>query len=425
MKTRRWLVFPIIRWLIAAGIVFGIGLYWFPKEYSGMGLIEAFYFSLRLFILEHDLPTFPKSWPLIFIYFFAPLVSLSVLGTVIRYIFRISPLLKTKFQKNHVIICGLGRTGKLLAETLYKRGIPIVGVDSGDPESFDEWCAVCRIPVIFGNFLSKPVLERAGAYKARTLIFAAGDDLLNLEAVVSAYGWLKTDTEPVKLLWAHIASEKLAMTARRALRTRGKVGIRLFDTYRIAAKRMLKKYFSEDVRKDVKEINILGFGKFGRDLMEMIVRDLDIHDSWKINIVDIKDKEKGVYLLANELGVPSRVEFRQENIEDIEISDKPDKAFFLCTDDDIGNLATALTLTRNIRGTHIYVRMAKWPISAIEEHLQDECGLTFININDLVVEGIDDLPGIFEPAQSSDIKRSGSSPDEAGCGAHEESANNA
>jgi hypothetical protein len=70
----------------------------------------------------------------------------------------------------------------------------------------------------------------------------------------------------------------------------------------------------------------------------------------------------------------------------------------------------ALTLTKEVRGTHVYVRMAKWPLWAIENHLQENRGITFININDLVVEGILDLPGILEPAQAADLKRSYKNP---------------
>ena len=46
---------------------------------------------------------------------------------------------------------------------------------------------------------------------------------------------------------------------------------------------------------------------------------------------------------------------------------------------------------------HVYVRMAKWPLSAIAGQLGVEHGVTFININELVAEGIRDMPGLFAP----------------------------
>ncbi|QTA80681.1 Regulator of K+ conductance N-terminal domain-containing protein [Desulfonema limicola] len=394
-------------WAVSVLIIFIIGMICFPLEYDDLSLLESFYYTLRLFILEHDVPKFPKSYFLIFIYFFAPLVSLSVLWTATMYLFRFSPLLKTRWQSNHIIVCGVGRTGKLLASTFKEKGISVVGIDSGKPESFDGWSGRQRIPMIYGDFLSWAVLKKAGASNARAIVFASGDDLLNLEGVVNAYGWLRTDRGDVRLLWAHISSEKLAQTARMALKTDGLVGIRFFDTYHIAAIKMIDQYFNYDMRKGVNEVTIMGFGKFGRDLTEVLIRGCQPDENFKIRIVDIKDRQKEIHELLRYTGVSRDIEFLKSNIQDLEMSDQEDKAFFLCTDDDIGNLATALMLTHNIKGTHVCVRMARWPMPAIEDHLKEKNGITFVNINDLVVEGVTDLPGIFEPAKESDLKRTG------------------
>ncbi|GBC60603.1 hypothetical protein DENIS_1560 [Desulfonema ishimotonii] len=408
MKHRRHYTFGKIGlWGGGVALIFGIGFYYFPRDYD-LSFLEAFYYTLRLFILEHDLPDFPRSWPLIFIHFFAPLLALSALGTMVTYVFRLSPVIRTRWISDHVIICGVGRTGRLLAEHIKSNGGTVVGVDSGSPDSFDEWCADHNVPLIRGDFLARQILERAGARRARGILFAAGDDLLNLEGVVNAYDWLRADSGPVRLLWAHIANEKLAQTARLALRTEGQVGIRFFDTYHIAAFRMVEKYFDCDVRHGIRQVTVIGFGKFGRDLAEVLMKSRKPDENFTLRVADIRDREKEVRALADELGASDRVSFFQTDVQDLDFSDKKDRAFFLCTDDDIGNLAAALMLTRGIVGTHIYVRMAKWPISAIEGHLRDGNGITFININDLVVEGIEELPGIFRPARAADLKRSSS-----------------
>lgn len=406
-KRRDKRLVRLIIWGGGVALVFVIGMNQFPREYPHLGMLQSFYYTIRLFILENDISEFPQSWPLIFIYFFAPLLSLSALGTAIRYLFRMSPTLRTRWFSDHVIVCGVGRTGKLLAETFKSKGITVVGVDTGPAEAFEAWCSDHRIPIIHGDFLSRTVLERAGAAGARAIVYASGDDLLNLEGVISAYGWLKNDSGPVRLLWAHIAAEKLANTARIALRTEGRVGIRFFDTYRLAATKLIAKYFGEETCPNVTEVTILGFGKFGRDLMEVMVRECGDGPVPDIRVVDIQDRGKEVRDLAGDLNVSDKVGFFQADIADLTLSDDMDKAFFLCTDDDIGNLAVALMLTRKTRGSHIYVRMAKWPISAIADHLQENSGITFININDLVVAGVMDLPGIFEPAKETDLKRSG------------------
>ena len=83
--------------------------------------------------------------------------------------------------------------------------------------------------------------------------------------------------------------------------------------------------------------------------------------------------------------------------------DERDRAFFLCTDDDLGNLTGALMLARNTDATSIFVRMGVWPLSAIAEHLGEDRGVTFVNINDLVAEGIGELPGVFSPPTGEEL----------------------
>lgn len=404
-KNNRKLTFKILAWGLSIALVLVIGIIYFPKVQPGLDFWGALYFTIRLFILEHDLPAFPTLPPLVFIYFFAPALALSAAGTAISYFLKHSPLLATRWMKGHVLICGVGRTGKLLAETLRQAGVRVVGIDWDDPECFEDWRAEHRVPMIQGSFHSRLVLEKAGAERCRAMIFASGDDLANLEGVVGAYDWMRTAEGRIRLLWAHIANEKLAETARRIFRTEGVVGIRYFDTYHIAATNMIARHFHRDVRRDIRHVTILGFGKFGRDLLDVLCRDMRNPESRHFEIVDTRDLAEEVTLLANDLGMADRVIFTRARIQTLHLTDSPEKAFFLCTDDDIGNITAAMILARDVNSSHIYVRMAKWPMSAITEHLGCNRGITFFNINGMVVEGIRKLPGIFEDADAQDIKR--------------------
>ncbi|MCP4695212.1 MAG: hypothetical protein GY859_44700, partial [Desulfobacterales bacterium] len=100
-----------------------------------------------------------------------------------------------------------------------------------------------------------------------------------------------------------------------------------------------------------------------------------------------------------------RVSFTRADIKMMEIEKTDSTAHFICTDDDIRNLAMALMLCDRMNGDNIYVRMAKWPIPAIEHHFYKTRNITFVNINDLVENGISEMPGIFDPARKSDLKR--------------------
>jgi len=395
----------IVLWLGTIGVVIAVGLNCFPREYGDESFWETLYTTLRLFVFEHDQPTFPKSWPLILIYFLAPAITISAAGTAISYLFRLTPAVKTRWMSDHVVICGMGRTGKLFASALKARGVQVVGIDLGPPDDFDEWADQHRVPMVFGSFNSRTVLQKIGVAKARSIIFAAGDDLANLEGALSAYDWLQTDNDPIHLIWAQITNDQLANTARAAVRTSGNVGIRFFDTYRIAALRMVGKYFSKEIRKEISEVNILGFGKFGRDLLDVLVHKLHSDEQFDIRVIDKQDRENDVKSVAEELGVADGVTFQRTAIQDLDLGGEVNRAYFICTDDDLGNLTAAMSLACDVKATRIYVRMDHWPLSGVAENFGEDRGVFFININDLVIQGIEDLPGIFKPAQVFDLKR--------------------
>jgi voltage-gated potassium channel Kch len=403
MKTKRP---PVRTGLLAGAIatVVAVGLLYMPREYPELGFWESLYATLRLFVFEHDLPHFPRTWQLIAVHFLAPAISVSAVWTLVQRLFNLTPSLRTRWLSDHVVVCGVGRTGRLLVNTLCNRRVRVVGVDHGHPAAFADFVTRERVPLVFGNFQSRTTLERAGAGHARTLIFASGDDLANLEGAIAAYGWLRKERGRPRLIWAHISDEKLAATARLAVRTQGRVAIRFFDTYHIAAARVVARFFHHGVRRGVTKVTIVGFGNFGHDLFEVLTRDLHEEETFSIRVIDKRDRSGPVMTLANELGIAERVTFTHADIHDVDLVDDPDKAFFLCTDDDLGNLAGALMLAGKMDATHLYVRMANWPLPAIAEHLGDERGVTFININQLMRQGIVDLPGIFTPAAEQDLE---------------------
>ncbi|MCP4687637.1 MAG: hypothetical protein GY859_06275, partial [Desulfobacterales bacterium] len=343
-------IMKLVFWILSGVLVLAIGIYYFPREMEGLDFWGSLYYTIRLFILEHDLSTFPRARPLVFAYFFAPLLTLSAAGSIISYIFHASPVLRTKWKKDHVIICGFGRTGKIMATALKKKGVKVVGVDWGHRDQFQQFHSDSGIPIILGDFMSIKVLKKAGCDGARALIFASGDDLTNLEGVVGAYGHMPCEDGPTRILWAHIANEKLAATARTALRTSGSVGIRIFDTYQIATSRMIAKHFQGEERRRIKSISILGFGKFGRDLLESLVRDAGPDEQWTIRVVDVRDREKDVMALASDLHMKCRVSFTRADIKMMEIEKTDSTAHFICTDDDIRNLAMALMLCDRMNG---------------------------------------------------------------------------
>jgi hypothetical protein len=128
-------------------------------------------------------------------------------------------------------------------------------------------------------------------------------------------------------------------------------------------------------------------------------------ERFRIRVVDIRDLSKEVTELAGKMGALERVTFRQRDIRDLEWEAETEKAYFLCTDDDLGNLTLAMSLAKRAAWMHIYVRMTHWPLSAVTEHLGEEKGIVFINVNELMEQGLPDMAGLYRAARETDLKR--------------------
>ena len=382
-------------WLAALAAILAVGLIWLPREYPAMGFWQSLYATARLFVFEYDLAHFPVAWPLIAIHFVAPIVAVSAAWTIINKLFHLSPSLRIRWMRDHVVVCGVGRTGRLLAQSLKEDGVAVVGVDIVAVDLLDEWHSEWRVPVVQGSFHSRVILDKARVARARAVVFASGDDLANLEGAVGAYSWLCEVAGRRRAIWTHIANEKLAATAKSVVKHEERVSLRFFDTYRIAARSVVARHFDHARRAGVERVTIIGFGKFGRDLFEIMIGDLAADEAMRIGVIDIRDCEKTVLLLARELGFAERVDFHRADIHELDLSGEPGTAFFLCTDDDMGNLTGAFELAAKTNASSVYVRMAKWPLSAIAGQLGADHGVNFININELVAEGIRDMPGLF------------------------------
>jgi Trk K+ transport system NAD-binding subunit len=392
-------------WAGAISLVIGVGVIYFPQEFNDKSIWETLYYTLRLFIFEHDHAYFPTKIPLILIYFIAPLITLSGIGTAVSYLLSLSPFLKIRWMKDHVIVCGMGRTGRLFAEALKSQDISIVGVDLFSNSDIDEWRDRHSISILAGDFHSETLLKKAGVQRARSVVYASGDDLINLEGALSAYGMINKNLTRPRLIWAQITDEQMADTARFFLRTTDNVGIRIFDTYRIAAEKMVEKHFNPARRNGIREVDIMGFGKFGRDLTEVLIRKLNADNPLKIRVIDIRNCEPDVMALAAKLNYAEHVVFEQANIRDLPALYHKGKASFICTDDDLKNLTAAMSLARSYDTNHIYVRMSRWPLPAVSEHIGEKHGIRFVNISELVLEGIRGLAGVFRAAEAWDLKR--------------------
>jgi len=88
--------------------------------------------------------------------------------------------------KNHTIVCGHGRMGKMIAEQLQRTGHRIVVVES-DPVKTEEM-ERNHILVTKGDATSEAILQQAGVDRAKALVATLGSDADNLFLTLTARG---------------------------------------------------------------------------------------------------------------------------------------------------------------------------------------------------------------------------------------------
>jgi voltage-gated potassium channel len=119
--------------------------------------------------------------------YFASVVTALLVEGELREIFRRNRMRKSvDTMQHHVIVCGIGRTGRHVLDELRATRTPFVCVDS-DAEKMNRIAEeIPGIVYIIGDATEDEVLEAAGIRRARGVVAALTDDKENLYVTLSA-----------------------------------------------------------------------------------------------------------------------------------------------------------------------------------------------------------------------------------------------
>ncbi len=92
----------------------------------------------------------------------------------------------THTQRGHVILCGAGRLGRLVGESLLVRGERVLVVEQDENSEAVEYLRVLGADAYFGDARSPRVLQEAGVRHAKALYSLVANDFVNLEVGLTA-----------------------------------------------------------------------------------------------------------------------------------------------------------------------------------------------------------------------------------------------
>src|SRR3989337_3380706 len=204
-------VWPDFRWPIvgASGVLaLCLGHVGFANHYALIGedrsFSDALYLSLQLFTLKSGFIDPPVPWQLEVARLLAPasaaFAAIQALAAVFRDHFQ---LLRLRFWKDHVVLCGLGATGFALAKGFRECGDRVVIIERDALNSFVGRCRGPRTLRLWGEATDTETLRKAGVKKARLLVSICGEAGTNAEVGVNARQMANGTTGGTRTQTAH------------------------------------------------------------------------------------------------------------------------------------------------------------------------------------------------------------------------------
>jgi hypothetical protein len=220
-------------------------------------------------------------------------------------------MIRLWYIRKHVVICGLGEKGWLLASQLKQSGrdVVVIEVESSNPKN--GLCRESGIVVIEGDAVDFPILRKAAIHRANHLVSVCGDDGINAEVAMTAKELSQGRKRGTLNCKIHITNSQLCELLRKqefGLETFPTFRLEMFNIYKRGATTLLSKYPPFDDEKGKKStpphILIIGVSHLGENLIIQAARswyDTRTADQGllRITVVD-KDAEKKVAKLQTQ-----------------------------------------------------------------------------------------------------------------------------
>lgn len=372
---------------IAAVLASGLGFVGFTEFFRTIGESrspwDVLYLTIQLFTLESGSVSGPIPWQLQVARLLAPGVAGFAAIVALTVLFREHfDGFRTRFFRNHTVICALGRKGFLLAKSLRERGDQVVIIEEDAENDLIDPAREHGAIVLIGDAREPKILARAGVPRARHLVAVSGDDGINAEVAVSAREMVSNRKGTPLTCLAHIVDSHLCTLLRvQEIGRKRKDPLRLefFNVFESGARALLGDYPVAGMGEGesaIGHIVVVGLGRFGENLILQAARQWHAENpgSGQRLRVSVLDQAAGTLAAAVSArhpwvhGVcelmPVEVDFTASEFTDarflLDAQGNLDvDRIYVCVDNDSKGISVALSLYRHVKGRNvpIVVRM--------------------------------------------------------------------
>ncbi len=373
-------VWEDVQWPLVGGLwVFALVLGYIGfSRYSlamedGSTRFDIFYRVVQLIVFESGDVKGPVPWQLEIARFMMPAVAAYTAIQALLAIFNKQwQLLKVRFLKNHVVVCGLGERGLRLAQEFLDHGYQVVVIEEDEENPLIDKCRNQGAIVFVGDATEKNILRKVGINRAKYLVSVCTDDGTNAEIALKARDIARSRKRGVLTTFIHIVDLELCnlLGGWELSIDADSFRLEFFNVPERGARLMLREYppYKDDTETEDRQprILIVGLGKMGRSLLVQAARNWWMKQSrreQKLRMVVIdKAAEKKVELLR--LQYPKLDEACEFDIRQMEKNapefERGDFLYdstgcfdvdiiYICFDDDVHVMVNALTLSRKTK----------------------------------------------------------------------------
>jgi hypothetical protein len=345
--------------------------------------LDILYVTLQLVAMESGALTGPLNWQLEVARLLLPAVTAYTAAAAFAVLFREQvQRISLWFIRDHVVICGLGRKGFLLASRFRDQGARVLCIELDETSDRLPLCRERGVLALVGNATDPAVLQRAAVQRARWLIAVCGDDGVNAETAVAARQLAGRRRRGALTCIIHIVDPQLCVLLREREIAAGAVPrfrLELFNVFDRGARILLREHPPVSSSPDAPpHLLVIGLGGLGASLVAHAVQNWrDQFPAGGVRLpITVIDHEADARIEALAVRyprlaevcqlVPLQLDVRSPAFQRAEFLSGPAgepavDIIYICLDNDSLALHAALTLLPSTRASSlpIVVRMSR------------------------------------------------------------------
>lgn len=208
--------------------------------------------------------------------------------------------LKLAGFRNHVIICGMGEKGAILAQSFLSRGERVVALDSDRSNENSALLRAAGVFTIRANAINADVLRKSRLTRAKYLVAVTGDNFTNIEVLRLAHQIREKDPSNSMLIgYAHINDlnlKNIIQDTDLIKITFRNYDARIFNIFENYARLITRKYPPDiffpvrDEKMPPIHVLVLGFDQSGEALVTQLSRIAHYYNGRKLELTILTPK---------------------------------------------------------------------------------------------------------------------------------------